>query len=258
MTKCPICQGQEYVIENVRVRDCECFKSKRRRLVLEKLGIPRSFEFAKLSDYDIRTDASGETLSEKDAKQKTTARAVVTAFIDEIPRLVGGETFAYEGGHSSPTLVMLGQRSSGKTLLAACITLAGVERNLPVHYYQWAEVMESCSQFDNPKAEELLARIKRSLDSRSLVVIDNLDSSYEFGEGSGDRRPLSTGIVRKLDYLFVGRAQNAAPLVITTDQNPSQLGAGKFGPVVTSLFDDANKIKLPTMGRGKDQHIIGE
>ena len=261
---CLICKDDGFRINNGNVQPCECVKQKRLILLYKEIGLPLRFRDVQLEQYSIKQDAYGADLSPVAERQKIIAKDVVVQFIKSVPNMLNGNPFTYDfedrnnQKHTlrSYSLVLMGQKQSGKSMLAACIAKGCVKQGHLPYYLEWSEIINACFDYNiDAGVENITSTLKYEdilniLTSSRIIILDNLDKSYE-KSNVADEDKLTPSVRRKLDAMFSGRAKSAIPTVFTTDQNEVEVG-GKYGPVLANILDDAIKIELPTLGRSKN------
>lgn len=262
---CPYCNNSGMIRDenNVPVL-CECVKRKRLISLYKEIGLPLKFINVNLEQYNIKQDAYGKDIDFKSEQKKITAKNVISNFIDAIPSMLQGIPFVFEkDGHSfsSFTIVLGGKKDSGKSMLSACIVKGALKQGIRPFYLEWSEVINACFDYysdvkinNNIKVNKY-ENIMYIIENSDVLIIDNLDSSYEnIDKFSDNNDKLTPNVRRQIDSMFSARSKTAAPTVIATNQNFKELTSdNKYGPVLLSVLNDAIKIELPTLGKSNNE-----
>jgi len=264
---CPMCNNSGIIRNNQGdVSPCECIQRKRLISVYKEVGLPLKFIDVDLEQYVVKQDAYGKDIDTKSEKQKSTAKNVISTFINALPKMMEGYPFVFEKNEgdkkysfNSFSLVLSGQKDSGKSMLAACIIKGALKHGIRPFYIEWSEVINACFDYysdataKNKTKISKYERIISIIELAKVLVIDNLDKAYENSSKYGDEDKLTSNVRRQIDAMFSIRAKSAVPTVITTDQSFKELSAdNKYGPVFLSMLDDAIKVELPTLGRSNN------
>ena len=241
---------------------CECVKRKRIVALYKEIGLPLRFIDMDLDQYAIKQDAYGKDIDPKSERQKTIAKNVISSFIDALPAMMEGQPFVFkkeENSFSSFTLTLTGQKDSGKSMLAACIAKGALKQGIRPFYLEWSEVMNACFDYYSDAAAKNQTKIQRYehiiyiIENAKVLIIDNLDKSYENSGKFAEEDKLTANVRRQIDAMFSIRAKMSAPTVITTNQSFNELTSdNKYGPVLLSILEDSIKVELPTLGRSNN------
>lgn len=259
MVICSICNNSGMVMKDDLPVSCECVKRKRIISLYKEVGLPIRFADIDLEQYNIKQDAHGKDISPQQEKKKITAKNVISSFINSLPEMIEGIPFTYENPAgqkiSSFNLLISGAKHSGKSMLAACIVKGALRQNIGAYFLEWSEIINSCFDYysdASAKNQTKIDKYERNIaiiESGRVVVIDNLDQSYENIKYDDDR--LTANVRRQIDAMFSVRSKNGVPTIVATNQSLSELfGENKYGPVFTNILDDAIKVELPTLGNG--------
>lgn len=237
---------------------CECIKRKRLILLYKEVGLPLRFIDTDLDQYAIKQDAYGKDIAPNSEKKKIIAKNLISDFIECLPSIINGNPFVFKTNgntFSSFTLTLSGGNNSGKSMLAACIIKGALRNQIRSYYLEWSEVINACFDYYSDASVRNNSKIKKYekimyiIEKIDLLVIDNLDSSYE--NNNEDR--LTANVRRQIDAMFSARSKNSLPTIITTNQNFDELTSGnKYGPVLLSILEDSIKLELPTLGKSKN------
>lgn len=260
---CPICNNSGMVKNDKGLPDpCECVKRKRLVSLYKEVGLPLKFIDVSLDQYTIRQDAYGKDMDPKSEKKKIIAKNVINNFIESIPSMLEGIPFLFEkdgNSFSSFTLALSGQKDSGKSMLAACVVKGALEQNIRPFYLEWSEVINACYDYYsdvNAKNQTKINKYERiiyTIEKSDVLIIDNLDTSYENTGKFSEEDKLTPNVRRQIDAMFSVRSKIAAPTVISTNQNFMELTSdNKYGPVLLGVLEDAIKIDLPTLGKSNN------
>lgn len=260
---CKLCNNEGFIRNTSSgvVSICECIKKKRLISLYREVGLPLKFMDLEIEQYTIKQDAHGKDIDVKLEKQKTIAKNVVSGFIDAIPSMIDGYPFIFEKeingkqvAFSSFSLLLSGQRDSGKSMLAACVVKGALRNNVRPFYLEWSEIINACFDYYSDTFAKNKTKIDKYeyiigiIEQAQVLVIDNLDRSYENKNNDDDK--LTSNVRRQIDAMFSTRIKYSFPTVITTDQSIKELSVdNKYGPVFLSILDDSIKIELPTLGK---------
>ena len=260
---CPNCQNAGMIkdINDAPVL-CECVKRKRLVALYKEVGLPLRFIDIDIDQYAIKQDAYGKDIDMKSEKQKITAKNVVASFIESLPAMIEGQPFIFKKGDnsfSSFTLTFSGQKDSGKSMLAACIAKGALKHGIRPFYLEWSEVINACFDYYSDASAKNQTKIQRYehiiyiIENAKVLIIDNLDKSYENAGKFAEEDKLTANVRRQIDAMFSVRSKMSNPTVITTNQSFNELTSdNKYGPVLLSILEDSIKLELPTLGRSSN------
>lgn len=261
---CPICNNEGVIRdEQNNITLCECIENKRLISLYKEVGLPLRFLNIDLDQYSIKQDAYGKDIDSKAEKQKIIAKNVVSNFIEFLPAMIEGYPFVFEKEQNgqkysfeSFTLVLSGQKDSGKSMLSACIAKGALQYGIRPYYLEWSEVINACFDYYSDASAKNQTKIQKYeniiyiVENAQVLILDNLDKSYENINRNSEDDKLTSNVRRQIDAMFSVRSKISAPTVITTNQSFKELvSENKYGPVLLNILDDSIKIELPTLGK---------
>jgi len=238
---CGVCGGEKWVKNDEGERvPCRCLDDIRLRRMFELMGIPPRFRKADLSQFVPEARAGGTPFSNKrDVDLKRAARDAVEGYIEAIPSLLAGSFLRSDSTSQYNSLLLEGGENSGKSLLAACITIGGAKLRSRVKIFEWSQLLGSCYDFDGEEYDDLTHEMNRK---DQVVVIENVDEMYE---RTGSQMGLPASVLRRLNSMFMKRWKTGIPTVITTSQHRRSVISGKYGTAFSATAADALHVMLP-------------
>ena len=257
-TGCPKCDYNGFRITEGKLETCECIIRRRLHTVYEGIGIPRVLYDARLEQYAIKNDGKPNGSTELDkglSRAKEEARDWFSSYLDQMAAVfTNDENFQFsdpgKDHWQGRTIILCGNRGSGKSLLAVCVAKRAIELRLPPKIIQWADVIESCYDFDREDDENSFSGMAGKLASAQPIIIENFSMNYETRRhptdsgGSGGLNPVTR---RRLDSLFSKVYQKGLVTVLTTSHSVTSLEEqDAYGPLFSSIISDAYKRWLPS------------
>lgn len=231
-----VCKGKEYLpLANGLVKTCECGKRKAIHSALAKAGVPRGYFDLTLSrDWHLRQDADGNDLGPMAMDQKKIIGYFVAKYIKAFRIMAAGEMISIEPRKGvnirTNSLLLMGSRRSGRTLLAAVIAKHVMLDQFSMRFFDWSvDIAPAVNDFDSREAMDELAY---EFEHRDLIVIDGV-----FNDDVNSR-----ALPRNLDRLARARLRVRKPTVITGDYSVLDMKAGEGWK---SLLDQCYQISLP-------------
>ena len=269
---CELCGGRGFTVHGDRPVDCQCIRERRKTAAYDAIGIPKHLQKLNIESFVIKQDATGD--DNKFEIEKRVARSLVYQWCEQVgecvltgQRFVLDPTRAYEapGGKdndkpedadrkrnanirqetwSGSWVILRGGRSSGKSLFAAVMAKAAAAAGTSPKVIQWAEVVESCYDFDR-SSSGLYSRMSIMFERCSPLIIENVDTAYERTFSDGTSLTPNTKI--RLDVLFGPINADSRPVVFTTSRETAAISAAtnSLGPVLGSILEEAAVIDLP-------------
>lgn len=272
---CEKCGGRGFTVVSERPIDCECLRERRRQSVYDAIGIPRHLRSLSINEFRAKQDAAGTDNMADAVRQKHIARSLVIQYCDQIADCLrtGGpfildpaRAFEKAGvvGEVSPHvwkgrwLVLSGPRSSGKSMLSAIIAMAAAEVGAYPRILQWANIIESCYDFDRSGGG--LFGVMTTIFGRCMpLIIENVDAAYEFRGESGTGSSMSPTTKLRLDILFGPIYDDSIPVIFTTTRGPDQIQTASkaLGPVLGSILEGSGVVELPGLANTHEMTVIG-
>lgn len=158
---------------------CDCRMRPFVESKLAEAGISRAYYGKNLHEHwNVIQNIQGGDLTPRDQLRKKFAGVLVGHWIKVLPFLLAGEELKYnhDGAVSKiRSLMLVGGRNSGKTLLVSVIVRAALEQGYTARIFDWAEIYAICEDFDKRAEQDELVEEFRTLD---VAVIDGLTGDY--------------------------------------------------------------------------------
>ena len=243
-----------YIDDNNKIVRCECVTKKIIQSMYENVGIPKFLFNASFDQYNINETGlptNSQVVGRSDAKQKEKVRTCLLAICKQIKNVIGNNDFFKIGGgdvvgemwHGS-TIILSGGRSSGKSLLSACIAKEALKEKIMPKIFQWATIVDACYAFKTDNFEE----VRYELSERKFIIIENFtnyDKPIDDGSNTSNGSLFSK---RRFDTLFEYIYKHGTPTIITTSLTPQQLNQQQmYGPLLSSILVGGYKIPLPSV-----------
>jgi len=219
---------------------------RRMKLVAYKaMGIPISHQHLELEHFRTNQDSNNNPLGPAETKVKEKALAFTRKYIEQIGGILSGAKLVVESSSSKQTLssnniIYHGGTSSGKTLLGVVILKEAIphSHNYNLGFYDWDELVDTLSNFNEP---DTVQRLEREMKSKDLIVIDGVTV------GGDEYKKLNSYFRQKFDAIISARLRKGQPSIWTTSCFPSDM-MSQLGNQGKAFIRDAFIVPLPTSG----------
>jgi DNA replication protein DnaC len=226
---CPKCNYRTFTMEDGKVKHCTCWNKQTIERKCRAANIPQKYIGMTLEDdWHVKNDANGND-AVADFTKKTKIKRAIAQYTQNLTRLCAGLTLRFPNGDTVQNLLIVGESSSGKTLLGAIIAQEAVSRGLSTVFIDWVELEPVFADFD---AREEQNRIVEECKAADVVIIDGV-------ENLGIQNAY---FMSGLERIASARINKGSPTIITAFENYVDI-RGKHN--WTSLIGSAKKIHLP-------------
>jgi DNA replication protein DnaC len=147
MKGCEKCDYKGYIrINTFEVVTCECAKKNDLSNRMIEACIPKCMAKAKLEDWNLKQNPSGEDLTVQQIKNKEKAYKVLSS-------IYNNKSFPYEPIDMSDKAIcnisFMGPAESGKTFCTSILCKKAVANGALVKFYDWFDLVAMLDRFDN-------------------------------------------------------------------------------------------------------------
>ena len=238
---CNVCRGALTVIVNGQKTSRECVKQ---LMLIDRFrvaGIPPSFYGYTLDMWNTKQFQNGLDMVKESTQHKIFARELTGRFSKVLPALAGGAkiTMPYHAEYNPTStrefnsLMCVGGKGSGKSMLAAITAMQAVKSNVMTRYFRWIELVNTLSNFEyRPQQDTLVEQFL----NMPFIVID----------GVSDPHIGYPNFLLQMDRLFDARLSVQKPIFITATEQYQDF---KLGEAFGSLVQSCVRFYLPTPQR---------
>ena len=215
---------------------CSCLRKKYFHELYVRANVPRAYYDSTVDDWNTRTDSHGQDLG----PQQSTSEKVyqLLKFYDKnIVKICTGHQLkiTHSGNISSNlhSLIFEGNIGSGKTFIASTLIQTAIKHNLTAKYYDWAELVQTMSDFDKKSDMD---QVNEEFKNFDFIALDGVEI-YQY---------MPPQMIPQLDRICKSRLNCGKPIVIMTFGNLSNFNGGSGW---ASLLRNCITIRLPQTGR---------
>lgn len=201
-------------------------------------NIPSKYWSMEMDLWTRQQDARGNDLSPQQARQKGYAGQFVNFYNRCLPALCRGKLCSLERrdrgrGRDFNSLVLMGGKESGKSMLASIIAKTAARIGEDVRFYEYGGILETvCSP--GYSMEEQRQALLEEFRTMSLVVVDGITPGTDY-PAHGDRT---------LRYLATARLNTGLPCVLTCGYEIQEVEGHPWADLLES--DCSVRIPLPS------------
>jgi DNA replication protein DnaC len=215
---------------------CSCLREKFLHELYVRANVPRSYYNSTVDDWNTRTDANGHDLGPQQSISEKVYQLL--KFYDKnIHKIVAGHQLKITHTGNITTnlhsLLFEGSIGSGKTFIASVLVQSAIKKNLSAKYYDWADLVQTMSDFDKKSDMDQINEEFKTLD---FIALDGVEI-YQY---------MPNQMIPQLDRICKSRLNCGKPIVIMTFGNINSFNGGSGW---ASLLRNSLPIRLPQTGR---------
>ena len=200
---CPHCMDTGRVVKNGVTLPCRCTFKKRRKVLLNRSGLPKRLSKANFNDLDLGL-YSTDPMGEDSPTVRENAKLVFEA----------AKNFAYnfEESKDMKGLLIEGNVGSGKSYLLGCIANYLINRDIEVRYIVYGDLIQRIKSSFSSNSKISTEEILKELQDVSVLLIDDLGTEH------------TTEFTSSTLYQIIDkRYREELPVIVTTNFSPNEL-----------------------------------
>ena len=213
---------------------CSCVKSRMLKEIYIKSNLPRKYWYKTIDDWNIHSDASGNSLGAQQTISNN-IKQFVKFYSANLAAIVQGKSlYLQHSGNVKDKLhsiLFVGTQGSGKSFINSVIAQTAIDQSLTTIYYEWSDLSSLMSDFDN-RSE--IDDVKDIFASYELICIDGV-------EHISNHNPFFN---QSLDRLCKARLNSGYPTIISSNGTHNQISQVSGW---TSLIEECLNIPLPSV-----------
>lgn len=215
---------------------CTCLRKKCLHELYVHANVPKAYYDATVDDWNTRTDSNGQDLGPQQSISEKVYKLL--KFYDKnLHKICSGIPLKItHTGNITNNLHSLnfeGNIGSGKTFIASVLVQSAIKQSLSAKYYDWAELVQTMSDFDKKSDMD---QINEEFKSYDFIAIDGVEI-YQY---------MPNQMIPQLDRVCKSRTNCGKPTVIMSLGNLNSFNGGSGW---ASLIKNCLTIRLPYIGR---------
>jgi len=211
---------------------CTCTKEKFFLELFQRADVPSLFCKKTTDDWNTRTDSLGNDLGPQQ-KISEMVYSLLKFYDKNLYKICNGVNIkiTHTGNirNNLHSMMFEGSYGSGKTFIASVLVQSAIRQGLTAKYYDWADMIQTLSDFDKKAEADTLLEEFKHLD---FIAIDGVEI-YQY---------MPPQIVPQLDRVSKARLNSGKPSIIMTFGNILNYNGGSGW---NSLIKNCLHIRLP-------------
>ncbi len=201
---CPQCMDTGRIMQNGISRPCACSFKHRRRILLNRSGLPKRLEAASFQNLNLELYSTDQMTDHPQITIRENSEKVFDA----------AKLFAYtfEEGKDMRGLLIEGHVGSGKSYLLGCIANYLVDRDIEVKYIVYSDLIQKIKATFNSESQTTTEEILEELLQIPVLLIDDLGTEHV------------TEFTSSILYQIIDRRyRDEHPFIVTSNFSPNEL-----------------------------------
>ena len=234
--KCQDCGDTGTIETESGQQFCRCWRERAWYTKFRQADIPETYYPLEMVDWDPVANGDGAVLSPSDQRRKSQNKIFMEWYLKGLPLICASppEKLRLRDMKNHVSLIsnlrIIGNRRSGKTMLAALIAKKTIERGLTAKYYNWTEMVNTLSSFEYRAQQDEIAQDFRE---KNVIVIDDI---RDYGIKHAHYK-------LQLDRLSQIRTSISKPIILTFSNDDYR--EADQGSAWESLIESCYTVRLP-------------
>lgn len=215
---------------------CSCLKTKYLHELYVRANVPRLYYDSTVDDWNTRTDSNGNDLGPQQSISEKVYK-LLKFYEKNLLKICQGHSrkITHTGNITSElhSILFEGNIGSGKTFIASVLVQAAIKQNLSAKYFDWAELVQTMSDFDKKSDMD---QVNEEFKSYDFIALDGVEI-YQY---------MPNQMIPQLDRICKSRLHCGKPTVIMTFGNLNTFNGGSGW---SSLIKNCLTVRLPHIGR---------